>query len=72
VLFTVFDRSGKVLYSYNSVNNENNVLINWDGYSNTGIEVPAGVYYYSAEVEFDVLEQTKPTEVFSGWVQLLR
>ena len=72
VLFTVFDRSGKELYSYNSVNNENNVLINWDGYSNTGLEVPAGVYYYSAEVEFDVLEQSVPTEVFSGWVQILR
>ncbi len=72
IVFRVFDRSGKELFAYNSANNENNILINWDGLSNTGLEVPAGVYFYSAEVEFDVLDQNDPTEVFSGWVQLLR
>ncbi|XOV91406.1 MAG: gliding motility-associated C-terminal domain-containing protein [Bacteroidota bacterium] len=72
LIFKVFDRSGKELFTYNSSDNENNILINWDGSSNTGMEVPAGVYYYSAEVEFDVLEQNQPSEVFSGWVQILR
>ncbi len=70
--FKLFDRSGKELFTYSSVDNENDVLINWDGYTNSGQEVPAGVYYYAAEVSFDLLNPDQTNEVFSGWVQLLR
>ena len=72
VVFKVFDRNGKELFSYDSRENENNILINWDGRTGAGLDVPAGVYYYSAEVNFDLLERNDSNRVFNGWVQVLR
>lgn len=74
--FKVFDRSGSEVFAYNSGQGvgeeENGILINWTGESNAGIELASGVYYYSVEVTFDVLDPTGAKQVYSGWVQLLR
>lgn len=74
--FRVFDRSGGVIFNFASNNgqegNINNVLINWDGKTNSGIELPSGVYYYSAEVTFDVLDESMANQVYNGWVQILK
>ncbi len=75
VSFKVFDRSGGVIFDYDSDeegSNDSGVLINWDGKTNSGIELPSGVYYYVAEVRFDVLDPAKASKVYNGWVQLLR
>ena len=74
--FRVFDRNGGVIFNYDSENidgNENNgIWINWDGTSNSGLILPSGTYYYTAEVIFDVIDQSKASQVINGWVQILR
>lgn len=71
VNFTVFDRWGKELYNYTS-GGERTIYINWDGRDKAGVEVPGGVYYYSADVAFDVVDPSKKNKTFKGWVHLLR
>lgn len=78
VEFKVFDRSGGVVYNFNTANpggegqSVGNKLINWDGTTNTGRELPAGVYYYGADVTFDVLDESQSKQTFKGWVQIIR
>jgi len=71
VNFTVFDRWGKEMYNYES-GGERTIYINWDGKDSGGIEVPGGVYFYSADVVFDVVDPTKKNKTFKGWVHLIR
>ena len=58
VEFKVFDRSGGVIFDFNSARSGgegqsvNSILINWDGTTDSGRELPAGVYYYGADVHF--------------------
>ncbi|MEQ9286479.1 MAG: gliding motility-associated C-terminal domain-containing protein [Cyclobacteriaceae bacterium] len=74
--FRVFDRGGGVIFNYESGSgregNVNSILINWNGKTNSGIELPSGVYYYTAEVAFDVLDKSKANRVYNGWVQILK
>ena len=73
VIFRVFDRTGIELYTYKSLSQpENDIYIHWDGRSNIGVKLPAGTYFYSAEVTFDVLDESKRNEVFKGYIQLMR
>ena len=73
VVLSIFDRNGKTLFDYDSQEDtESGILINWDGRTNDGRELPAGVYFYSAEVTFDVLETSDDQELFNGWVQILK
>jgi len=70
--FKVFDRNGKAVFQTNSRYIEGSVFINWEGQTEAGVDLPAGVYYYVAEVEFDVLNKEKAREELTGWVQLVR
>lgn len=71
VRFTVLDRWGKELYTYES-GGEQSIYINWDGKDKSGAEVPGGVYFYSAEVVFDVVDPAKKNKTYKGWVHLIR
>lgn len=71
VTFTVYDRWGKELYKYQS-GGERTIYINWDGRDNSGAEIPGGVYFYSADVTFDVVDPGQKNNTFKGWVHLLR
>lgn len=71
VNFTVFDRWGKELYTYTS-GGERTIYINWDGRDNSGAEVPGGVYFYSADVIFDVVDPSQKNKTYKGWVHLIR
>jgi hypothetical protein len=71
VSFTVYDRWGKELYKYQS-GGERTIYINWDGRDNSGGEVPGGVYFYVADVTFDVVDPAQKNKTFKGWVHLLR
>ncbi len=70
VNISFYNRWGKEVYNYES-SGENSILINWDGRSFDGQRVPAGVYYYLAEIKFDVLDPTKQVQKIKGWVQVL-
>ncbi|MEQ9467384.1 MAG: gliding motility-associated C-terminal domain-containing protein [Ekhidna sp.] len=72
VVFKVFNRTGAELFEYDSTEPEKTILINWDGTTKGGRELPAGVYYYSAEVRFTRLNPEDAVEVINGWVQIIR
>lgn len=73
VVLTVFDRNGKTIYDYDSAeDSEAGILINWNGKTNDGRDLPAGVYFYSAEVQYDVLASSEDQVTLNGWVQILR
>ena len=70
--FRVFNRAGSAVFEYISADNENDFLINWDGTSTGGKQLPSGAYFYSAEVTFERLNPDDAVEVYSGWVQIIR
>jgi len=72
VLFKVFNRAGVELFVYDSREPEKTVLIQWDGTNNAGKALPAGTYFYSAEVQFFRLNPEDKKEVINGWVQIIR
>lgn len=67
----VFNRWGKEVYRYRS-SGENTIYIDWNGRAEDGSDLAAGVYYYSAEVTFDVIDPAKRNQVVKGWVHLVR
>jgi hypothetical protein len=71
VKFIVYNRWGKEVYRYES-GGERSIFIDWDGRGNNGAELSSGIYYYHAEVQFDVLKQENRIQNFKGWVHLLR
>lgn len=66
VKFRVFNRWGKLVYD-----RQDDVFINWRGVDNNGNELPAGMYYYEAELN-EVRLAGDQTRVLKGWIQLLR
>ncbi len=72
VQFRVYNRWGKEVYSYSSDNGENTIFINWDGRSNSGEELASGVYYYVADVTYDMLDPAQAQQVIKGWVHVVR
>ncbi|MTI22170.1 gliding motility-associated C-terminal domain-containing protein [Fulvivirga sp. RKSG066] len=73
VTFTVYNRWGQPIYTYRGEKGtENDIFINWNGRDDSGAEVAAGVYYYLAEVVFDVVNPAESKKNIKGWVQVLR
>ena len=71
VKFKVFNRWGVLVFEQND-----DILLNWDGKSNTGggsaETLPAGMYYYSAEVKFVTLDPNNSIQKLKGWIKLLK
>jgi len=70
VNISFYNRWGKESYIYES-SGENSILINWDGRSFDGQRVPAGVYYYLADIRFDVLAPAQQVKKLKGWIHVL-
>ena len=71
VRLEVFNRWGQEVYSFSSAS-EGTVHIAWDGKDNDGEMLEPAVYYYIAQVEFDVLDPDRKSHRYKGWVQLIR
>ncbi len=63
--FEVYNRWGVLVFSQ-----KGNTQIDWNGHGNNGEPLVDGVYYYSAETRFEVLDER--VETFKGWVLLVR
>ncbi|HZY80246.1 MAG TPA: gliding motility-associated C-terminal domain-containing protein [Cyclobacteriaceae bacterium] len=69
--FIVYDRWGKELYQLRD-SKERSIYIRWNGRDNSGSELPPGVYYYRADVQYYTVDPDKEFETLKGWVQLVR
>ncbi|HEX6223619.1 MAG TPA: gliding motility-associated C-terminal domain-containing protein, partial [Chryseolinea sp.] len=73
VIFRVYNRWGQEVYSYEgSIRDEfSTIYIDWDGRDHGSNLLSTGVYYYVAEVTFDIVSPDK-TKTIKGWVHLVR
>lgn len=71
VTFIVYNRWGREVYRYQS-GGENTIYIDWNGKDNNGRDLDGGVYYYSADVVFDVVDPKRRNQTIKGWVQIIR
>lgn len=71
VELTVYNRWGEKIYSVSTAEVENNSIF-WDGSSTSGRDAEAGIYFYSANVTFDVRDPSRRNKQFKGWVHLIR
>jgi hypothetical protein len=67
----IYNRWGMEIYSIVGATPEENYIF-WNGSSNSGKELDAGIYYYSAHVTFDVRDPSRQKQVIKGWVHLIR
>jgi hypothetical protein len=74
VVFSVYNRWGKKVYDYKGQvgDPENSIYIRWDGRDNGGDELTTGVYYYLAEVTYDVIDPKERVKQLKGWVHIIR
>jgi gliding motility-associated-like protein len=69
----IVNRWGAEVFYYNSLqSNENDIFIRWNGRDKNGNELPAGTYFYSGTVMFDVLDPTQQSQSLKGTIQILR
>jgi hypothetical protein len=73
VNFKVYNRWGQEVFAYKGSKNADNssIYIDWDGRASNGSQLSSGVYYYVAEVTFDIISPDK-TRTIKGWVHLVR
>lgn len=74
VLFRVYNRWGKEVYSYTGAagDEENSIYLDWDGRADDNTDLASGVYFYVAEVTFDVVDPGQKLKTIKGWVHLIR
>jgi hypothetical protein len=70
----IVNRWGKEVYSFSSTEpeNEGNVIFRWDGTDKNGNPSPGGIYYYVADITYNMLDPTQRNTQIKGWVHLLR
>ena len=68
----IYNRWGKEVYALEEVDVDSNVSNEWKGLDNKGHELSTGVYFYEAEITFDMLDSNLQKQVSRGWVYLVR
>jgi len=70
----IVNRWGKEVFSFssNDPENEGNILFSWDGNDKNGNPLPGGIYFYVADITYNVLDPSMANTQMKGWVHLLR
>jgi hypothetical protein len=66
----IFNRWGKEVYTYTS-DDTKSIYINWDGRGDDGKLLESAIYYYSAEVDFDMIDPSRKRAHLKGLVHLV-
>jgi hypothetical protein len=66
----VFNRWGKEVYTYTS-GDTNSIYINWDGRDTGGKLLESAMYYYSADVDFRVIDPARKRSHLKGIIHLV-
>jgi hypothetical protein len=69
--FVVYNRWGREVYRLPE-SKEKSIYIRWNGKDNDGSDLPAGMYYYKANVYFDTADPARAHQLMKGWVHLMR
>lgn len=69
--FVVYNRWGEQVYHTSTLHGGSN-NIEWPGIDAKGRELSNGIYYYTAEVRFNVSDPQKRIKEYRGWVKLVR
>jgi hypothetical protein len=76
VEFRVYNRWGREVYNYTGdifgTGGEKSIYIDWDGKDSQGQDLSEGIYYYVAEVTYDVVDPSQAVQSLKGWVHLVR
>jgi gliding motility-associated-like protein len=68
VTCTIVDRLGQVVYTYDGPL----LGFGWNGKGLNGRDVPPGSYFYTCNVQFEVVDESKKSKSLKGWVELVR
>ncbi|MBP6055006.1 MAG: gliding motility-associated C-terminal domain-containing protein [Cytophagaceae bacterium] len=64
----IVDRYGALVYEYAGAL----AGFGWNGRSMSGQAMASGTYFYTVEVEFDVVDATKAKKQLKGWLELVK
>ncbi|MBL0742510.1 gliding motility-associated C-terminal domain-containing protein [Chryseolinea lacunae] len=67
----IYDRWGKEVYALDATSWEETNYTFWNGLSSEGRKVSPGVYYYSADVYFEMRDPEAGHRVVNGWVHVV-
>ncbi len=67
IKFSVYNRWGELIHY-----SEDNPNLDWDGRSIDGNLLTDGVYFYSADVLFDRLNKEEASQLYKGWIYIVR
>lgn len=72
VRMKIYNRWGKEVFDFTSGEGEGTIYVEWDGRDANGRELASGIYYYSADVTFDMADPVQRRQNIKGWVHLVR
>ncbi len=70
VTFSIFNRWGEEIFK--KVVSPDIDPVFWNGSTGVDEEMPNGVYFYLAQVEFETIDTDDKFQTFKGWVHLIR
>ncbi len=71
IALKIYDRWGKEVFTWDAPPGEGNNYVFWNGLDPAGKKVSSGVYFYSADVHFDMRNPKAEHRVVKGWVQVI-
>jgi len=67
----IYDRWGTQVFALDALPGKENNYVFWNGLDPAGKKVSSGVYFYSADVYFDMRDPKAQHRLVKGWVQVI-